>query len=76
MKYYLLFHFLFPGFCNYLFYYILWQKYYYMSAWPYQLEGMFFIVQYLQGAYDKFPDFFRIGTFTDSTHMKLKSPSK
>ena len=36
---------------------------------------MFFIVQYLKGAYDKFPDFFRIGTFTDSTHMKLKSPA-
>ena len=25
----------------------------------------------LQGAYDKFPDFFRMGTFIDSTHMKL-----
>ena len=25
----------------------------------------------LRGAYDKFPDFFRIGTFIDSTHMKL-----
>ena len=24
-----------------------------------------------QGAYDKFPDFFRMGTFFDSTHMKL-----
>ena len=23
-----------------------------------------------------FPDFFRMGTFFDSTHMKLKSPSK
>ena len=23
------------------------------------------------GAYDKFPDFFRMGTFIDSTHMKL-----
>ena len=29
-----------------------------------------------RGAYDKFPDFFRMGTFIDSTHMKLKSPSK
>ena len=27
-------------------------------------------------AYDKFPDFFRMGTFIDSTHMKLESPSK
>ena len=25
----------------------------------------------VQGAYDKFPDFFRMGTFIDSTHMKL-----
>ena len=25
----------------------------------------------IQGAYDKFPDFFRMGTFIDSTHMKL-----
>ena len=23
-----------------------------------------------------FPDFFRMGTFIDSSHMKLKSPSK
>ena len=26
---------------------------------------------YIRGAYDKFPDFFRMGTFIDSTHMKL-----
>ena len=25
----------------------------------------------LRGAYDKFPDFYRMGTFIDSTHMKL-----
>ena len=24
-----------------------------------------------RGAYDKFPDFFRMGTFIYSTHMKL-----
>ena len=30
----------------------------------------------IQGSLNKFPDFFRIGTFIDSTHMKLKSPSK
>ena len=30
----------------------------------------------LRGAYDKFPDFFRMSTFIDSTHMKLYSPSK
>ena len=26
---------------------------------------------YIRGAYDKFPDFFCMGTFIDSTHMKL-----
>ena len=26
---------------------------------------------YIRGAYDKFPDFFRMGTFIDSKHMKL-----
>ena len=25
----------------------------------------------MRGAYDKFPDFFRMDTFIDSTHMKL-----
>ena len=30
----------------------------------------------IRGAYDKFPDFFRMNTFIDSTHMKLKFPSK
>ena len=30
-----------------------------------------FINTQLRGAYDKFPDFFRTGTFIDSTHMKL-----
>ena len=25
----------------------------------------------LRGAWDKFPDFFRMDTFIDSTHMKL-----
>ena len=30
----------------------------------------------IQGSLNKFPDFFRMGTFIDSTHMKLKSPSK
>ena len=31
---------------------------------------------HIRGAYDKFPDFFRMGTFIDSKHMKLLSPSK
>ena len=30
-----------------------------------------YIYIYTRGAYDKFPDFFRMGTFIDSTHMKL-----
>ena len=29
-----------------------------------------------RGAYDKFPDFFRMVTFIESTHMKLLSPLK
>ena len=33
-------------------------------------------ISQVRGAYDKFPDFFRIGTFIDNTHMKLTSPSK
>ena len=33
-------------------------------------------ISYIRGAYDKFPDFSRIGTFIDSTHMKLKPSSK
>ena len=30
-----------------------------------------YVCIYIRGAYDKFPDFFRMGTFIDSTHMKL-----
>ena len=30
-----------------------------------------YTIENLRGAYDKFPDFFRMGTFIDSTHMKL-----
>ena len=26
---------------------------------------------HIRGAYDKFPDIFRMGTFIDSTHIKL-----
>ena len=32
--------------------------------------------KYIRGANDKFPDFFRMGSFIDSPHMKLESPSK
>ena len=30
----------------------------------------------IRGSLNKFPDFFPVGTFIDSTHMKLKSPSE
>ena len=30
-----------------------------------------YIYIYLQGSLNKFPDFFRMGSFIDSTHMKL-----
>ena len=29
------------------------------------------VIWIVRGTYDKFPDFFRMGTFIDSTHMKL-----
>ena len=32
--------------------------------------------QFIRGSLIKFPDFFRMGTFIDSTHMKLYSPLK
>ena len=35
------------------------------------LESRFFIVNKIQGLFKRFPDFFRMGTFIDSTHMKL-----
>ena len=37
---------------------------------------IYIYIYILRGAYNKFPDFFRRGTFIDSTHMKLKSPSR
>ena len=38
--------------------------------WHYGLLGVQ-VNMYLRGAYDMFPDFFRMGTFIDSAHMKL-----
>ena len=32
---------------------------------------LMFVCAHVRGAYDKFPDFFRIGTFIDSTYIKL-----
>ena len=31
---------------------------------------------YIRGSLNRFPDFFRIGTFIDNTCIKLESPSK
>ena len=28
-------------------------------------------IKKIRGAFNKFPDFFRMGTFIDNTHMKL-----
>ena len=33
--------------------------------------GYIYIYIYIRGSLNKFPDFFRMGTFIDSTHMKL-----
>ena len=35
------------------------------------LRTVFKISQMIRGAYDKFPDIFRMGSLIDSTHMKL-----
>ena len=37
----------------------------------YKKSLFIYIYIYIQGAYDRFQDFFRMGTFIDSTHMKL-----
>ena len=36
----------------------------------YGASGCCFLL-YIRGVYDEFPDFFRMGTFIDCTHMKL-----
>ena len=37
----------------------------------YNLNLFLYLCQHIQGSINKFPDFFRMGTFIDSTHMKL-----
>ena len=32
---------------------------------------IYYIRIYIRGSLNKFPDFFRVGTFIDSTYMKL-----
>ena len=43
------------------------------SSWvpAYVVVGKFPVRELLRGAYDEFPDFFRMGTSIDSTRMKL-----
>ena len=48
------------GYCNFISY-----QYIYLDR-PFISEHV-----YIWGAYDKFPDIFRMGTFIDSTHRKL-----
>ena len=41
---------------------------------PFQRHDM--IIMIIRCAYDKFPDCFCMGTFINSTHIKLKDPSR
>ena len=53
--------------------------YIYKSLKTYRMQLVYiyiYIYIYIRGAYDKFSDFFRMGTFIDSTHMNLESTSK
>ena len=44
-----------------------WSVFYFLHSNKMHLH----VYTHVRGAYDKFPDFFRMGTFIDSTHMKL-----
>ena len=46
------------------------------KEWSYKQNSKEIYKTKLRGTYDKFPDFFGMDTFIDSTHMKLYSPSK
>ena len=41
-----------------------------------KIPNKFFTFKKFRGSLNKFPDFFRMGTFSDSTHMKLYPTSK
>ena len=43
--------------------------------WISWLESFFWRLSYIRVSLNRFPDFFRMGTFIDSTHMKLYSLS-
>ena len=49
--------------------------------WHYMAHEGWYVIKetkqnYTQGSLNRFPDFFRIDTFIDSTHLKHKSPLK
>ena len=48
---------------------------YHITVWPKKKKNAYKTtkhkIEMIWGAYDKFPDFFHMGTFIDSTHMKL-----
>ena len=46
----------------------------FLFPFSYKIPSAFFLIfnyALIRGSLDKFPDFFHIGTFIDSTHMKL-----
>ena len=43
----------------------------YKNKWISLFKYIFEFIPAPRGSLNKFPDFFRIGTFIDSTHMKL-----
>ena len=47
-----------------------------LCMYIYIMCAFIYIYIYILGTHNKFPDFFCMGTFIDSTHMKLLSPSK
>ena len=44
---------------------------YIMSEYTFIVVIYIYIYIYTRRSYNKFPDFFRMGTFIESTHMKL-----
>ena len=58
-------------FCNILVTYLLYSSSYNKNSQGFKVEAIVLHHLKLQGAYNKFPDFFRMGTFIDSTHMKI-----
>ena len=49
--------------------------YIYIYTFTFYRYYIYGVYEYVRGSLNKFPDFFRMGTFIDSTHMKLYSPS-